>query len=209
MRTSWFARPWTKELCNTIAASIARYEKYRCWASKLQGGEQEILRRTPWPFVLNLWKVDGCMSSCRVYSKESPCVHRQRAPQNWQARPTPSKLWLVQHTIWCSALHTNNTSWNHLTCQEACLDYIKGLQEGIALGFSLLCSTWRVGLPTLQHKTVFTNNMWYTRTHIYIYILQIHKSVQDVPFLESKICPIFPLFFLYCFSLFLQGEWNF
>ena len=24
----------TKEFCDTIAASIARYEKYRCWASK-------------------------------------------------------------------------------------------------------------------------------------------------------------------------------
>ena len=26
----------TKEFCDTIAASIARYEKYRCWASKMQ-----------------------------------------------------------------------------------------------------------------------------------------------------------------------------
>ena len=25
----------TKELCDTIAASLARYEKYRCWASKV------------------------------------------------------------------------------------------------------------------------------------------------------------------------------
>ena len=27
----------TSEFCDTIATSIARYEKYRCWASKLQG----------------------------------------------------------------------------------------------------------------------------------------------------------------------------
>ena len=26
----------TKEFCDTIARSIARYEKYRCWASKLE-----------------------------------------------------------------------------------------------------------------------------------------------------------------------------
>ena len=29
----------TKEFCDTIAASIARYEKYRCWASKFACGQ--------------------------------------------------------------------------------------------------------------------------------------------------------------------------
>ena len=29
----------TKEFCDTIATSIAQYEKYRCWASKEMGGE--------------------------------------------------------------------------------------------------------------------------------------------------------------------------
>ena len=32
----------TKKFCNTIATSIARYDKYRCWASKAPGGNMSV-----------------------------------------------------------------------------------------------------------------------------------------------------------------------
>ena len=34
----------TKDFCDTIAASIARYEKYRCWASRGGGAERKIVQ---------------------------------------------------------------------------------------------------------------------------------------------------------------------
>ena len=64
----------TKEFCNTIATSIARYEKYRCWASKLEAlaGFKKITWKVsichfcPYPLQRNyqceLW--DHCFRHC-------------------------------------------------------------------------------------------------------------------------------------------------
>ena len=54
-----------KEFCDTIAASIARYEKYRYWGSKLQ-------IRTPTPQAPNFAKFGLVVRLRRKYRKRPP-----------------------------------------------------------------------------------------------------------------------------------------
>ena len=57
----------TKEFCETITTSLARYEKYRCWASKLQLQEVKIEGGFGWG---NLQKIGHQPAAKGVWQKE-------------------------------------------------------------------------------------------------------------------------------------------
>ena len=91
----------TKKFCDTIATSIARYEKYRCWASKL---EPFGCNHTPYRSVRLVW--GGWTPRCLDF----------RIEMNWKSKPfqicpvlgTSFKrrilFFFVSEVFWCKTL---------------------------------------------------------------------------------------------------------
>ena len=96
----------TKEFCDTIATSIARYEKYRCWASKsVDGSSQKGLAGATPDFVKflgsgkpNQSKVSS-WTFCRGTPEQKFNVSRACYPkekhQNWQKKGEIHELFVL------------------------------------------------------------------------------------------------------------------
>ena len=54
----YFIKTSTEEFCDTIARSIARYEKYRCWVSKVLGAIDELFDRPSPAFCPDVFPPD-------------------------------------------------------------------------------------------------------------------------------------------------------
>ena len=74
------AKTSTKEFCDTIAASIARYEKYRYWASKRKTGKTNFLAGCPGTFA-------------------GTCRGRPTSPMEEGRRPPPPRV-KTRFSIW-------------------------------------------------------------------------------------------------------------
>ena len=74
----------SKEFCDTIATSIARYEKYRCWASKIRGAflrgtssQNDDNRRQSWTIVDKHLKPPFERPPFRLSRPlTTPCIHQ-------------------------------------------------------------------------------------------------------------------------------------
>ena len=72
----------TKEFCDTIATSIARYEKYRCWASKGEGRSEE--------------PGGGC--ECILHPRDC-LLHPSRRLRQQLRPPPPQKNWCYAKSL--------------------------------------------------------------------------------------------------------------
>ena len=92
----------TKSFCDTIAASIARYEKYRYWASKVLGKSLSSLALDEFLAlgVLGDQLVLGQRGLCQRCSPPCPC----RAKSVWQPAPRLKKK--AEHSLLHNAVIT-------------------------------------------------------------------------------------------------------